>query len=352
MESEIVLARAYLEGGQDDDGCAAVEKVNLALQQSLPDTHTFRLHCATITGHLLRRHGRAAEVVAMVGDIGFQPGTGLNIYQLRYRVMLAKACKATGQIDWAIERLQQFLEVDAPTMAPDDERHLDAQRFLADLYSQNHQTRQAVDIFKTHVSVLSQRPPHDRTLLRATNDLALALRASGKRLHAIKILEDTVRIREEMLAVDDLSLLASQYNLAVTYRMQGELRRSIHLLEYLVRIEALTLAENHFGRLCSQHELAESYLQYGQRRKAIRLLKHVVRIERETLRNDMDRVCSLQKLAFVNRDDGQAQKTVDIHLERNPVLCSSKTPTQIVLQTDEAAGKVLKERSFAKRQKA
>ncbi|KAK0822825.1 hypothetical protein LTR73_009006 [Friedmanniomyces endolithicus] len=128
--------------------------------------------------------------------------------------------------------------------------------------------------------------------------LAIAYRTNGQVREAVKLLEQEVAIREEVLAEDHPARLASQHELAMAYRANGQVKEAAKLLEHVVAIKEGVLAEDHSDRLASQHSVAIAYDANGQVREAVRLLEHVVAIKEGVLAEDHpDRLASQHELA-------------------------------------------------------
>ena len=66
--------------------------------------------------------------------------------------------------------------------------------------------------------------------------------------------------------------------LAMAYRADGQVIMALKLLEKVVAIKERVLKEDYPSRLTSQHALASAYLADGQVKKAVKLLEQIVRI--------------------------------------------------------------------------
>ncbi|KAF7505308.1 hypothetical protein GJ744_001011 [Endocarpon pusillum] len=77
--------------------------------------------------------------------------------------------------------------------------------------------------------------------------------------------------------------LASQHELARAYEANGQVKEALSLLEQVVKIEEQILAEDHPSRLASQHELATIYWDLGHHSNAVQMMKHVVGIRSQVL---------------------------------------------------------------------
>jgi tetratricopeptide (TPR) repeat protein len=135
----------------------------------------------------------------------------------------------------------------------------------------------------------------------------------GKTSKAVQLLEQVVKIREQIQAEDHPDRLASQYMLAWAYRANGQVKDAVQLLEHVVKIREQILAEGHPNRLASQHTLAWAYQANGQVKDAVQLLEHVAKIEEQILAEDHpDRLATQHTLAGAYQANGQVKDAVQL----------------------------------------
>jgi tetratricopeptide (TPR) repeat protein len=203
----------------------------------------------------------------------------LPLYDLQARNLLY-----TGKNKKAVELLEQIVDIEGITLAPDHPGRLYSQHVLAGAYRANGQVKEAVALLEQVVEIqgttLAETHP-DR--LASQHALAGAYRANGQVKEAIALLEQVVEIRKRTLAETHPDRLASQHELAIAYRANGQVKEAIVLLKQVIEIKGTTLAETHPDRLASQHSLAIAYQANGQVKEAVALLEQVVEIRKTTL---------------------------------------------------------------------
>jgi tetratricopeptide (TPR) repeat protein len=126
----------------------------------------------------------------------------LPLYNLQARNLLN-----TGKNKKAVELLEQIIDIEGTTLAPDHPNRLYSQRVLAGAYQANGQVKDAV-----------------------------------------KLLEQVIEIKEMTLAETHPDRLASQHELARAYQANGQVEGAVKLLERVVEIHKMTLAETHPSR--------------------------------------------------------------------------------------------------------
>jgi tetratricopeptide (TPR) repeat protein len=156
--------------------------------------------------------------------------------------LVARCFTNLGRYKRAAELLEEVVEIDKTTLAPEHPDRLKSQHELATVYIGN-----------------------------------------GQHQRGAKLLEEVVEIRKTTLAPEHPDRLASQHELARAYIGNGQHQRGAKLLEEVVEIEKTTLAPEHPNRLMSQQVLARAYIDNGQHQRAAELLEEVVEIQKKTL---------------------------------------------------------------------
>jgi tetratricopeptide (TPR) repeat protein len=175
-------------------------------------------------------------------------------------------------------------------------------------------TSKAVQLLEQVVKIREQIQAEDHPdRLASQYELARAYLANGQVKEAVQLLERVVKIEKQILAEDHPDRLTSQNGLARAYLANGQVKEAVQLLEYVIKIEEQILAEDHPHRLTSQYELAEAYLDNGQVKEAVQLLEHVIKIEEQILAEDHPhRLTSQHELAGAYLANGQVKEAVQL----------------------------------------
>ena len=175
-------------------------------------------------------------------------------------------------------------------------------------------TSKAVQLLEQVVKIQEQIRAEDHPhRLTSQYELARAYHANGQVKDAVQLLEHVVKIEEQTLAEDHPDRLTSQHVLAGAYQANGQVKDAVQLLEHVVKIQEQILAEDHPRRLTSQHVLAGAYLANGQVKDAVQLLEHVVKIQEQTLAEDHPhRLTSQHELAGAYLANGQVKDAVQL----------------------------------------
>jgi len=174
--------------------------------------------------------------------------------------------------------------------------------------------KEAVSLLEQVVKIREQILGEDHPdRLASQYELARAYEANGQVKEAVSLLKQVVKIREQTLAKDHLDRLVSQYELARAYKANGQVKEAVSLLAQVVKIQEQTLAEDHPHRLASRHSLAGAYRANGQVKEAVSLLEQVVKIREQILAEDHpDRLTSQHALARAYAANGQVKEAVSL----------------------------------------
>lgn len=118
-------------------------------------------------------------------------------------------------------------------------------------------------------------PDHPETLT-AMNNLALALKAIGKRDQALALFEETLAKREQLLGPDHLETLISMNNLASACVADQKLDRAQSLLETVLKKWNAKPDPYQPAVLVSMNNLARTYLEHGKPGQAIPLFEQTL----------------------------------------------------------------------------
>lgn len=119
--------------------------------------------------------------------------------------------------------------------------------------------------------------------LASQHKRARAYLEGGRVLEAVKILENVLEERTNLLGNNHPDCLISQHELAVAYTQTGRTAEAVKLLSRVVATEEGILDESDISHLTTRHELARAYLADGQAWEAIRVLEHVVALKQISL---------------------------------------------------------------------
>ena len=187
-----------------------------------------------------------------------------------------------------------------------------SQQRLARVYLVHGQFKEAVALLEEAIKVREQILANDHPYRLASQyALAAAYRAIGKVKEAVSLLEQIVKIHGQTLAEDHPDRLASQHTLAGAYQANGQIKEAVSLLEQVIKIKEQTLAESHPSRLASQHALAVAYQAKGQVKEAVSLLEQLIKIKGQGLaENHPSRLASQIALAGAYQANGQVKEAL------------------------------------------
>jgi tetratricopeptide (TPR) repeat protein len=120
-------------------------------------------------------------------------------------------------------------------------------------------------------------PDHPNTLLSMMN-LANSYYAVGRTQEAIKLHEETLRLRKTKLGPDHPDTLATMINLANSYYAVGRTQEAIKLHEETLRLTKAKLGPDHPNTLATMINLGESYAAAGRTPEALKLLEESLRL--------------------------------------------------------------------------
>ncbi|KAL5351856.1 hypothetical protein ACLOAV_003718 [Pseudogymnoascus australis] len=233
----------------------------------------------------------------------------LGIYKI-YALYLAHI----GDSASSLQLLIQIAKIQDETLPRSHYKRLISQHELGRVYADNGEVEMAIKLLEQVVEDQEDLPITTPRRLASQHELArVYLAKGGKVKEAIEILEQVVKIREEVLPIAHSNRLTSQHELARVYLQNGQAERAQEIFEHVVKIREEVLSITHSDRLLSQHELGHAYLENGQFEQAIRLLEHVVKIREEVLPMSHSlRLASQHELAYAYHTDGQVEKAIEL----------------------------------------
>jgi pentatricopeptide repeat protein len=148
------------------------------------------------------------------------------------------------------------------------------------------------------------------------NNLAAAYTDAGRTQEALKLYEETVRLKKAKLGPDHPDTLLSMGNLANSYHDAGRTEEALKLLEETLRLRKAKLGSDHPDTLNSANSLAAAYAQAGRTEEALKLFEETLRLRKAKLGPDHpDTLASMNNLAFASADAGRTQEALKLYKE-------------------------------------
>ena len=209
----------------------------------------------------------------------------------------------------AVKLLEQVVRI-RQTLAEEHPSRRRGEQDLASAYTMNGQSERAVPLLENLVRLEEQiLPEHDPDRLSSQRELSKAYSASGRMKEAIEFLEKVLRIQQSIYAEDHPDRLYSEHELARQFFKNGEMSRARQMMEKVVDIEQRVLDSEHPERLVSEHNLATYLWDNGQRSRALQMMEKVVEIFQRVEESDHpDRLMSELNLATYLWDNGQRSR--------------------------------------------
>lgn len=181
---------------------------------------------------------------------------------------LALGYSAAGRHDEVVKLYEEVFERRKTSMGATNINTLLAQTNLAMAYHHLGKTDRAIELLTPAVSAFKKAYGDDGLhTLRAQNYLVLAFTKTDPPA-AVKLGEETLRLRKAKLPVDHPDTLTSQHNLALAYRAAGQTTKAVPLLEDVAERLKKALPENHPDRVQTLEWLAMIYRETNQPDKA------------------------------------------------------------------------------------
>ena len=146
--------------------------------------------------------------------------------------------------------------------------------------------------------------------------LAAALHDAGQLDRAIRLHEETLKLRRAKLGEDDPDTLISMNTLALAYQSAGQLERAIDMHEQALKLRRAKLGEDHPSTLISMNNLALSYWKAGRPDRAIPLYEATIKVRLVKLGEDHPyTLTTMNNLALAYLELSQPDRAIPI-LER------------------------------------
>lgn len=145
-------------------------------------------------------------------------------------------------------------------------------------------------------------PADDRQVLRAANDLAVALRQIGRQTEAVKLHREVLEGKEKVLGKEHPNTLTSVNNLAVLLRQQGDYKTAEEMFRQALEGWEKMLGKEHPNTLLSVSNLAGLLRDQGDYKTAEELYRQALESMENVLgKEHPDTLTSINNLALVLR---------------------------------------------------
>ena len=181
---------------------------------------------------------------------------------------LALGYTAVGRHDDAAKMYEEVFERRKSSLGPNNVNTLLAQTNLAMAFHRADRTDRAIGLLTPVVAAFKQTYGDDGLhTLRAQNYLVLTLTKTDPPA-AVKLGEETLRLRKAKLPADHPDTLTSQHNLALAHRAAGQPAKAVPLLEDAAERLKRVFPETHPDRIQTLEWLATVYRETNQTTKA------------------------------------------------------------------------------------
>jgi tetratricopeptide (TPR) repeat protein len=155
---------------------------------------------------------------------------------------------------------------------------------LAGLLSEGGEPYYSLALWKRiNVEVKGKYGKRDKKTILTTSWLATCYHSVGEHERALKLGEDVLRLRKEILGERHPDTIRASANLAVFHSALGQHREAEQLEKDVLRLRKEILGERHPDTIFASANLAASYHALGQYRQAEQLHQDVLRSRKEIL---------------------------------------------------------------------
>ena len=174
-------------------------------------------------------------------------------------LLVGRCLRVDGRIREAVVWLEECYRRRSQ-LDKDDADLLLTQHVLAMAYQADGQVQKAVELLEQVVEVREKTlSPEHPSRLASQHELAGAYQADGQVQKAVELLEQVVEVEEKTLSPEHPHRLASQHALARAYDADGQTQKAVELLELVVEIKTRVLRADHPSLLVSVEVLADIY---------------------------------------------------------------------------------------------
>ncbi|QHO92174.1 hypothetical protein CWT12_04210 [Actinomyces sp. 432] len=198
---------------------------------------------------------------------------------------------------------------------PPGTEHVDGQEALAAAYQASGRVIEAVKLYEQVVQDRLQLlgPDHSDTLA-SRNNLAYAYKEAGRLEEAIELCEQVLHDRLRILGPDHPQTLTSRNNLAAAYQEAGRLEQAIELYEQVLQDRLRILGPDHPHTLAIRNNLAAAYQEAGRLEEAIELYEQVLHDSLRILGPDHpDTLAIRNNLAAAYQEAGRLEEAIELY---------------------------------------
>jgi tetratricopeptide (TPR) repeat protein len=199
-------------------------------------------------------------------------------------------------------------------LGPDHPDTLKSMNNLANCYFNAGRNQEAL---KLHEETLKLRKDilgaHDPKTLESMNNLAISYAEVGRTRDAVELLEEALQLTKAKLGPDHPMTLTTMSNLANAYEAAGRTKDALELREKTVELQKASLGPDHPGTLGTMHNLANSYAAAGRILDALKLREETLQLQKAKLGSEhRDTLGSMNNLANSYIQVGEVAKAVAI----------------------------------------
>ncbi|MBO0699740.1 MAG: serine/threonine protein kinase, partial [Zavarzinella sp.] len=155
-----------------------------------------------------------------------------------------------------------------------------------------------------------------RDTLVSMHNLAASYSAVGRADEAIKLHVEALRLMKDVLGPDNPDTLSCMSGLGESYFAAGRIPEAIQLHEETLRQRKAVLGSDHADTLASMTNLAASYIAAGRTQEGLQLLEETLRHQNAKLGPDhVDTLVSMCNLAESYRNVGRTKEAIELHAE-------------------------------------
>jgi tetratricopeptide (TPR) repeat protein len=159
--------------------------------------------------------------------------------------------------------------------------------------------------------------------LRSMHNLALGYHDSGRYDESLKLHEETLALRKEILGPDHPDTLDSMVSVAYRYAMAERYDEAIQLGQEVLDLRIKRLGPDHLDTLTSQMVVADSYGRTGRNAEAIHLFEEVLQHKAKLGPRHPHLLRSMRGLAWYYAEAGRETDALKLREEVLPLVQSS-----------------------------
>jgi eukaryotic-like serine/threonine-protein kinase len=194
------------------------------------------------------------------------------LIEARLRMTLGRSFWLLGDAKNAADQFRAARTLYTNHRGPDDPDTLRSMHGLALSYYDLGRYDEAVKLNEETLRLRREKlGPDHRDTLKVMSNLANSYHAVGRHAEALKLHEETLKLRQAKLGPDDPDTVSSMHNLAGSYYDLGRYTEALRLNEETLRLLKAKFGPDHPDTLMSMSNLAGSYAAVGRHADALRL---------------------------------------------------------------------------------